>query len=441
MMHPVKTTPPGYSRFSSIPLILYRALLPISAPLILEWRKKKGKESVSRIHERRGLSSHPRPHGFLIWIHATSVGEVRSVFPLIEHYTQKGHKVLLTSTTQTSAQLAQKLLPSGALHQFIPLDTPTYVRRFLEHWKPNVALLAESEIWPTLLLEAHQYGIPLAIINGRLSEHSFHRWKFLPKTANCLLSRVHICLMQTASDAQRWIDLGGKTPQVVGNLKYDVPPPHANFERLSSLQKILSGRPLWVAASTHKGEEDGLLSVHIKLRERFPSLLTCIIPRHPERTAILEQKASAMGISMLKFSQGQAPSETTSLYIGDTIGDLGLFYRLGTLVFMGGSLTPHGGQNPLEPIQLGNYVFHGPHISNFHAIYKALDDCLGTLHVDSFDALSLALSEHLQVPEKKTTFIAAGQQHIHKHKGALERTLKILEHWLPECSSIPQGQA
>jgi 3-deoxy-D-manno-octulosonic-acid transferase len=411
------------------------------APFILLWRLKKGKEDPERINERRGKTTHPRPKGSLIWIHATSVGEVRSVLPLMERLTQQGYSILLTSTTRTSAELVKKHQAQGIYHQFVPLDIPRYVRRFLHHWRPDIALFAESELWPALILEIHQQRIPFIIVNGRLSLRSFHRWKILPTTMRILLSRVNACLMQTQEDAERWTNLGGKNVNVIGNLKYDVPPPTVDPKRLARQMEAIRGRPTWIAASTHKGEEEGLIDVHAKLHAQFPNLLTCVVPRHPERAAELVERARQKGFESITFSQDRVPTLATSLYIGDTIGDLGLFYRLSSLVFMGGSLTNHGGQNPLEPIQLGNFVLHGPYVFNFREMYEALDQCKGTLPVASFETLAATVAQYLRTPETVHSHIKAGQHHIHCHHGALDRTVKAIETWLPPTSELKTPHA
>ena len=283
-------------------LALYRGSLTLLEPLaagLLAWRWRKGKEDGARIGERRGFASRPRPRDRLAWLHGASVGETLSLLPLVERLTQCGVKVLVTSSTRTSADLLARRLPPGSLHQFFPLDVPRYLRRFLDHWRPDLVLFAESEIWPNTVIELGRRDIPLVMVNGRVSERSYRRWSRLPVTARALLERYALCVAQSPMDAERLARLGALRVAVAGNLKFDAPPPPADARALAHLSGLVAGRPVWIAASTHPGEEEAVAAVHQALANRLPGLLTILAPRHPERGPAVEDspKTRACGRS------------------------------------------------------------------------------------------------------------------------------------------------
>src|SRR5271154_6633332 len=253
------------------------------APQVLARRLKRGKEHAERLAERRGEPSLERPPGPLIWVHGASVGEMLAVIPLIERLRAKNFAVLVTSGTVTSAALAEQRLPAGALHQFIPLDAPRFVHRFLNHWRPDLALFVESDLWPNLILSCADRKIPMIVINGRLSERSFTRWQRVPGVIGALLSRFDLCLTQSAADARRYGDLGAPRVSSTGNLKLDVPPPPVDEAALRRLKSVIGARPVIAAASTHAGEEATVIAAHRRLRAKIPDLLTVVAPRHPAR--------------------------------------------------------------------------------------------------------------------------------------------------------------
>ncbi|MGZ5853527.1 MAG: 3-deoxy-D-manno-octulosonic acid transferase, partial [Xanthobacteraceae bacterium] len=250
-------------------LAAYRLLTRAATPLaqqLLAYRLSHGKEHPVRILERRGESKVARPNGPLIWIHGASVGEMMAALPLIERIKARGFAVLVTSGTVTSANLARQRLPHGAIHQFIPLDTPGFVERFLNHWKPSLALFVESDLWPNLIIASKRRGIPLILINGRLSDRSFKRWRRMPRTIEALLQRFDLCLMRSTSDAEHFSELGAPRLSVVGNLKLDVPQLPVEENKLIALSAAFLGRPTLAAASTHPGEEEVILEVHANLK-------------------------------------------------------------------------------------------------------------------------------------------------------------------------------
>lgn len=412
----------AYRRASSVAALL--------APAWLSYRVRKGKEDPARLAERRGYASTERPPGPLVWVHGASVGEVISVLPLIERLSQRGFRVLLTSGTLTSSRVAERRAPPGVIHQFVPLDARAFVARFLDHWSPDLVLLAESELWPNLLAELGRRGTPVVLVNGRLSERSATRWKKLPKSARALLSRVDLCLAQSEEDGARFRALGTPRVEVCGNLKFDVPPPSADTAELQRLDKALGKRPILLAASTHEGEEALMIEAHEILTSKIPELVTVIAPRHPERGLDVAALAQAADLATRQRSLGELPDRETDIYIADTIGELGLFYRMAPVVFMGGSLVEHGGQNPIEPAKLGAVVLHGPHVWNFANIYERLDSDEGAAEVT--DALGIARAAYALIkdPQLHGEMADAAHAAVTSLGGALDRTLVAIEPYL-----------
>jgi 3-deoxy-D-manno-octulosonic-acid transferase len=400
------------------------------APRVLARRLERGKEHPTRLGERRGEAGEPRPDGPLIWVHGASVGEMLAVVPLIERLRARDFAVLVTTGTVTSAALAEHRLPAGALHQFIPLDAPRFVGRFLDHWRPDLALFVESDLWPNLILEIGRRRIPMIMINGRLSERSYRRWRRLPRTIAALLARFDLCLTQSVADAQRYMELGAPRVTSTGNLKLDVPAPPVNDAMLRPLKLTIGIRPVIAAASTHEGEESAMIAAHRKLRGKHPALLTVIAPRHPQRGEAIAEIAKAAGLSVGLRSRGDEPKQSIDIYIADTLGELGLIYRLAPIVFMGGSLISHGGQNPIEALRLGAAVVHGPHIANFAEIYRTLDDAGGAKRVDDEEALTTQLGEWLRSPSARSAVADAGAKVVKQLGGALDRTLAALDPYL-----------
>jgi 3-deoxy-D-manno-octulosonic-acid transferase len=396
------------------------------APLLLAYRLRRGKELRERLAERRARITLPRPGGPLVWIHGASVGEMIAAVGLIDRLNARGLRLLVTSGTVTSAELAAQRLPHGVVHQFIPLDAPLYVRRFLDHWRPDLALFMESDLWPNLILAADGRHIPLLLINGRLSEQSFRRWRRVPRTIGTLLRRFQLCLAQSQDDARRYAALGASV-HITGNLKIDVPPPPVDASALGAVETAVDGRPVIAAASTHPGEEAIMIGVHQRLRAQIPDLLTVLAPRHPERGPDIAAAAAAAGCRPLLRSRGQAFDRSGDIYVLDTIGELGLLYRLAPIVFMGGSLVEHGGQNPIEAAKLGAAILHGPHVWNFAEIYAALDAENGAGQVIDGVALTARIRDWLSDPGARNKAALAGRRTVEALGGALDRTLAALD--------------
>jgi 3-deoxy-D-manno-octulosonic-acid transferase len=406
------------------------AAAPPIASRLLAWRAERGKENPARLAERYGQASLPRPAGPLVWLHGASVGEMLAVIPLIERIRARDFAVLVTSGTVTSAALAERRLPAGAVHQFIPLDTPHYVARFLDHWRPDLALFVESDLWPNIILSCADRHIPMILVNGRVSQRSFRRWKLQPGVIGALLQRFDLCLAQSSADAQRFGQLGAPRISSIGNLKLDVPAPPADLPTLRKLESLIDARVVIAAASTHEGEEKAILDAHRQLREKCPSLLTIIAPRHPERGPGIAEVARAAGLATALRSRDEMPKPDIDVFVADTLGELGLIYRLAPAVFMGGSLASHGGQNPIEAIRLGAAVVHGPHVWNFAEIYGALDSENGAQMVADQEALTACLGGWLSNPGARKALADKAAMTVAKLGGALERTLGALEPYL-----------
>ena len=368
-----------------IPLVTYRAAARMLAPaarLVLHARARAGKEDRSRLSERFGRTALARPTGDLIWIHGASVGECLSALPLVENLLREpGRSVLVTSGTVTSAKLMGERLPERAFHQFVPLDSPSAIERFLDHWKPIAGLFVDSDLWPNLISFAHTHGVKLALINGRMSARSYLGWRRARKSARHLLSCFDLCLAQDDFSAERFRLLGAGDVRVTGNLKADASPPPTDVSRMMQLADAVGARPVLLAASTHPGEDETILPAHDALRKRFPDLLTIVVPRHPARGPEIAMLCGTRPYA--RRSENQQPAADTSVYIADTIGELPMFYRIAPFAFIGGSLVPHGGQNPLEAAKLSRGVIAGPRTENFAGVYETIFAAQGEGRVHS----------------------------------------------------------
>jgi 3-deoxy-D-manno-octulosonic-acid transferase len=408
---------------------LWRAVGRVARPLLwglLAVRALRGKEDRGRLKERFGVPSRPRPPGPLVWVHAASVGEFSAVQPLVEAIVGRGIGALVTTGTVTSARLAAERLPPGAFHQFVPLDVAPYVTRFLEAWRPEMAVFVESEIWPVALAETARRGVARIVVNARLSARSFRRWRKLPATAGAMFGAVDLVLAQSEADGERFAALGAAKVEVTGNLKFDGLPPPADPDELAALAAALGGRPRWVAASTHRGEDEVVAAAHRLLAASRPDVLTILVPRHPERGPKIAEALAASGLGAALRSRGDPIRPETAVYVADTIGELGLFYRLAPAAFVGGSLVARGGQNPIEPARLGAAVLAGPHVANFAAIYGDLSAAGALVTVEDADGLAAAVGALLDDPAAAAAAAEAAAAVADRHAGALARTVARL---------------
>lgn len=414
-------------------LSTYRALTRLGTPLVRLWlmdRRRRGREDAGRFAERFGIAGCARPSGPLVWLHGASVGESLSVLPLAAAIAQRNWRVLLTTGTVTSAGVLDGRLPDGVIHQFVPVDLPAAAARFLAHWRPNLALFAESELWPNLMLGAFAHSIPLGLVNARLSERSARRWARAPRSAAHLLGGFAFCLAQDEAIAARFRALGAAMARPVGNLKHDVPAlPDAAASR-AALAAAIGGRSVFLAASTHPGEDEIVLAAARNARRSRPDLLTIIAPRHPARGPAIASLGTGQGETVVRRAADEPLTPATTLYVADTLGELGVFYRLATLAFIGGSLVPHGGQNPIEPAKLGVPILHGPHVANFAEVYRALATEDGALSVADGASLREGVTALLDAPARRDGFAERGRACVAGLGGGLARTLDALEPWL-----------
>ena len=444
---PARATPPNLNSTPGRPGSLLKTYaLAMSAAehlsgRLLAYRERRGKEDGTRLDERRGIAIVARPSGPLVWVHAASVGETNAVLPLIEDMikVRPDLHVLLTTTTVTSAAVAAKRLPSRALHQFIPLDTPRYSGRFLEHWQPDLAIFTESEIWPNLILAISDRRIPLGLVNGRMSPKSFKLWKRISGMADQLFGRFDVILAQNEKLARWFRDVGGRQVIPVGNLKADAPPPPVEPAKLAQFREALAGRACFLAASTHDGEEAIIASAHQELAREFAGFCTIIAPRHPQRGAVIAQALEAQGFKVARRSQGELFSVDTDIYIADTIGELGTLYAACRVAFVGGSLVERGGQNPIEAIALGCALLTGPSTYNFRDEYGALFKAGGVVEVKSSAELASTVAKLIADPAGSLSLNERAVHALSELKGALPRSLALLLPLLPPPAVEPQA--
>jgi 3-deoxy-D-manno-octulosonic-acid transferase len=425
-------------------LAAYRGLTTLIGPLLplyLAGRRARGKEDAARFGERLGRAGAARPTGPLVWMHAASVGEAVSLLSLIDRLGRErpALNLLVTTGTVTSARLIETRLPAGEVrHQFVPVDRPRYVRRFLDHWRPDLAIWIESELWPNLVAATQARGIPTVLLNGRMSRRSYERWRRWPGLITPLLGRFALCLAQDAVQAARLGELGARDASSVGNLKSAAAALPADAPELARLGGEIDGRPRWLAANTHPGEEEATAAVHRKLLPAHPDLLTIIAPRHPARAGEIAADLRGRGLSVARRSQDDAITADVAVYLADTLGEMGLFYRLADIAFIGGSLTPMGGHNPLEAALLGCAILHGSDMSNCIATAEELAAAGGAETVGGVDELAAAVARLLADPAERRRRGRAASAVASRDSGVLD---KVLEKLAPLLDAIAPHRA
>jgi 3-deoxy-D-manno-octulosonic-acid transferase len=350
---------------------LYKLLITLLFPLVrmtyIRKRIRIGKEHPTRFKERLGKYTYPRPEGKLYWMHGASVGEAISMLPLINKILAEDTSahVMVTTGTVTSAEIMAKRLPERAFHQFIPFDVPAYAKRLLKHFKPDAVMWFESELWPSLLSEINKAKVPLILVNGRVSDDSYQTWSRFRFVSKEILGCFTYCLGQSEQDKNRLLLLGAKRASCVGNLKYaglDLPYDEA---KLAELKVVVGERPVFLISSTHHNEEAQLAAGFYDLKRAVPNVLIIVVPRHPHRGIEVATMFANKGEAVKLRSKGENLTADTSVYVADTIGEMGLWYKLAQVTFVGGSLIPHGGQNFIEPARDKNAVIVGPNMQNF----------------------------------------------------------------------------
>jgi 3-deoxy-D-manno-octulosonic-acid transferase len=417
-------------------------LLAPAVRLNLRRRAANGREIAARLPERRGIDLTPRPAGPLLWMHAASVGETMSILPVLDALRHRT-KVLLTTGTVTSQALLDQRIPeqnlsADVLHRFAPLDVPAWVQRFLAHWQPDAACFVESELWPNQLAACRTMGIPLMLVNARMSDRSFGYWRRVPGFARRVLGGFAHVQARGDQDAERLKILGARLVESPGDLKFAAPALPVDEVEFHRLNAVLAGRPVWLAASTHPGEEAVIAAAHRELAPRYPGLLTIIAPRHPDRGPGLAAELHAP-----RRAAGQGPPAGEGIWIADTMGELGLWYRLAPIAFIGRSLVaPGGGQNPLEPARLGCAIAVGPHTGNFTDHVALLREAGGLVEVADPATLATFVSGMLDNPDQRRRLGEHAAASVRRHADLPARTAETLLSLLPaQCHVSSPGLA
>ena len=419
----------------TLPLLIYRAAANAAAPLAY---RRVAADLTSqgiapeRVRERAGHATAPRPPGPLAWFHAASVGESLSVLRLIEQLGEMHPQraFLITSGTAASARIVAERLPPRTLHQLAPLDSGRILKCFLAHWRPDSATLVESELWPQLICMAADAGIPLALVNARISVRSAGRWRRLPASARHLLGKFRLIHCQDERTAALLAQLGAPGARAGLNLKSFGGPLPFDSAELERLRGLTAGRPVWLASSTHPGEDDVALAAHRELLGTFPDLLLVLVPRHPQRADAIAGLIGQGGLRAARRSAGEAPEAQTQVYLADTLGETGLWYALCRIVCLCGSFVPVGGHNPYEPAHAGCAVIHGPLLANFERVYRDFAEAGGSMQVSDAAALAASVRALLDDPAlleetgaKSAAFAASQQDALAEFAGALSAAL------------------
>jgi 3-deoxy-D-manno-octulosonic-acid transferase len=407
-----------YEYLSYLLFILMIALYPIML-VILSYRMLKGKEIPSRVLERFGITCIKRPEGELVWIHAASVGETQSVMPIINRLIDdhKDLNILLTTGTVTSARVAHDQVHEKVIHQFMPMDLTPTIMLFLRKWKPNLTIWIESEFWPNILKQTSQL-CPIILVNGRVSDKSFKAWSRYPQFIKKILSYFTTIIAQSDQDKERFIQLGAELAVNCGNIKYASPPFAADPIKLEDLKTQIGDRRVFMAASTHIGEEEQIINVHKHLKEYYPDLVTIIAPRHPARRDDIMKLFIEHEVNASVRSLHDQIMDTTDIYLADTLGEYGIFYRLAHIVFVGGSLVPRGGHNILEPARLDNAIIVGPHTFNFAEITNEFLDQGACIKVQDDEELFKTL------------------HHLFAHLSRLDELIKTAKVTVNKCDNV-----
>ncbi len=421
-------------------LQIYQGLMRVSAPyldFLLTKRAKQEKEDPERIDERKGRAKKPRPAGSLCWVHAASVGEAQSALILINALLHQSPdlNIMITTGTKTSAALMQKRLPKNAFHQFYPLDHPEWVAEFLDHWQPDLILWMESELWPNMLGAIKEREIPAALINARLSPSSYKRWLMFRKSATEILSAFDLILAQTAKEAFYFETLGGRNVHATDNLKYSAKPLDAHEGDLKLFNAHIADRPRWVFASTHKGEEELAARIHQTLSSKFPDLLTILVPRHPKRRDEILANLKPYNLDvLLRSADKNQPIPDTDIYIADTLGELGLFYRAAPVAVIGRSFSDDGGggHNPIEAAKLRCAVLYGPNVQNLQDIFDEMEEHGASLMARD----EQQLGEHIQMFLSSTEALENKQniafEFAHSKAQVIDTVMNYLKPYLEE---------
>lgn len=416
--------------------LLYTFLLYLSLPLVLlrlYWRGRRNPDYRRRWGERFGFFP-PLPQPGCLWIHAVSVGETRAALPLLRALQARypDLALLVTTTTPTGSHQVRAALGDQVHHVYAPYDLPGAVRRFLRNTRPRLALIMETELWPNLLRQCAATSVPVIVANARLSERSARGYARIRKLTTPMLQDITLIAAQAEADAERFRALGAQRLQITGNLKYDLTLPDELLPQGQTLRRELLGaqRPVWIAASTHAGEDEQILTALAQLRARWPALLLLLVPRHPERFDGMAALCRQQGFSVTRRSERQSCTPETTVFLGDSMGELLLFYAAADLAFVGGSLVPTGGHNVLEPALLGLPVLFGPHMFNFTEAGQRLLEAKAAWQVADAGELAAVVDRLLADPALRQNTGQRGRAVVERHRGALAALLDCIERLL-----------
>ncbi|GHD55161.1 3-deoxy-D-manno-octulosonic acid transferase [Thalassobaculum fulvum] len=417
-------------------LALYRGAATALGPLIdayLRRRIGRGKEDPARLEERRGVPGRARPNAPLVWLHAASVGESVALLPLIERLRTErpGLAVLVTTGTVTSAATMARRLPDGAIHQFVPVDRPAWVRRFLAHWRPEVGIWVESDLWPSLVTEAAAAGVRLALVDARMSDGAFRRWHRFRRLARPLFAAFERVLASSPAQAERFRALGFRDVRFVGNLKAAGAPPPVDATVVAALTGAIAGRPVWLAANTHPGEDEVVFDAHSRLAASRPRLLTVVAPRHPDRGKAIAELAAGRGLAVARRSLDELPSPDTAVYVADTLGEMGALYASVPITFLAGSLVPVGGHNPIEPAHAGTALLLGPLMPNNRDSADALIAAGAARPVADAASIAAAVGALLDDPDAVRAMAEAARRVAVEGRRGLDHIVDALAPLLP----------
>ena len=378
-------------------------LLLLISPFILIIRIFLGKEDRNRFKEKYGFLAKNNKPNETIWIHGASVGEILSIIPIVRRFEEdkKIKKILITSSTTSSSHILSKFKFKKTIHQFYPFDLNFLTKHFINHWKPKLAIFVDSEIWPNMFNNLYKKKIPLILLNARITKKSFNRWKFFPNFSKKIFEKITIALPQNMESKKYLKLLGTKNIKLIGNLKFFGGLQKDNIKNLI-LKKKFSKRIVFCAASTHRTEELFIGKVHKELKLEIKNLITIIIPRHINRKKEIIDELKNIGLNSQLHTSQKKLSKGTDIYIVDTYGESAKFYSLSKLTFLGGSLIPHGGQNPLESAREGNYILYGPHIENFKEVYEMLEKLKVTTRVNSIKKMKSVVRQKINFLQRNT---------------------------------------
>src|SRR5690606_40214684 len=417
-----------FCRESCVFQFIYSQLIRLALPFILIrlWWQGRKAPALRKDWQHR-LGRVPDMSGPVIWVHAVSVGETIAAGPLVRRLLAKdlGATILMTAMTDTGLAQARKMFGDRVAYAYAPYDTPGSIRRFLNHVNPGILVILETEIWPNMIRQCRRRHVPVFLINARLSERSAPGYERVRRFAAAVMKSISWVAAQAERDAERFqrIGVAAHRVEVTGSVKFDVDIPDDVRMASTVVRKTLEGRKVWIAGSTHGGEDEQLLSAHRRILEQHSDALLIIVPRHPERFDSVAAMAEEMALSVARRSKNESP-QSAQVYLGDTMGELMMLYGASDIAFVGGSLIERGGHNPLEPAAWGIPVLSGPYVFNFETIYERLLADHGVQMVDGSGDLAEAISGLMSDPEECSAFGARALMVVNKNRGALDKVVE-----------------